>query len=190
MTHDEMADFTAYYLKNNGWHVAFSNMTDACAGEQPDALGIDIYGNSILCEIKTSRADFLSDQNKWHRKDPEMGIGDYRVYVAPKGLLSVEDIPYGWMLWEVYGQKRSMMRVVKGRKKVKNKHAVYGWETYVKTFVNTTKEEYYHFRDRNKDYRKEMDWLLKVIRRAEDEGIDMNLYSKGPVARQRYLGES
>lgn len=186
MTHDDIADFTAKNLKSKGWHVTFSNMTDPIQHEQPDALGINIYGDSILCEVKTSRSDFMADAKKEFRLYPERGMGDYRVYVTPKGLLSPQELPYGWMLWEVHGRVRPIMKVIKGKKDTKKKHPIYSWSSTVSEYPNTNEEEYYHFRNTDKNYRREFQWLHKIIRRAEEDGIDMNLYSKGETSRRRY----
>lgn len=76
--------------------------------EKPDTIGFDTYGNSILIECKTSRADFLVDKQKPHRK--EGGMGDKRFFMAPKGLLDPTEIPDGWGLIEY---SKSTVRVVK-----------------------------------------------------------------------------
>ena len=66
--------------------------------EQPDVLGLTAYGKSIIVEVKVSRADFLADKKKSWRINPNIAMGDERVYLTPEGLLNVSDIPYGWQL--------------------------------------------------------------------------------------------
>jgi hypothetical protein len=52
-------------------------------------------------ECKVSRADFLPDRHKPFRQKPEIGVGCERYYLAPKGLIRIEEIPAGWGLLEV-----------------------------------------------------------------------------------------
>lgn len=177
MTHDDIADYCTKYLKTKGYKLSFSNMTDALASEQPDALGINIYGESILCEVKTSKSDFLADQKKYSRIHPEKGIGDFRVYVTPKGLLTPEEIPYGWMLWEVQGKTKPIMKVIKGKRVYKDVHKDFSWRVMRHEYLNSTEKEYLYFYNLDKNYKKELSWLIKIIRRAEQDGVNMNLYS-------------
>lgn len=67
--------------------------------ETPDAIGWR-QQSSILVECKTSRADFLADAKKPYRRNPETGMGRYRVYLTPPDLLTAEDLPDGWSLYE------------------------------------------------------------------------------------------
>jgi len=68
-------------------------------GEQPDVIGWK-SGVSILIEVKTSRSDFLADAKKPFRQDPSQGMGDWRFYLCPKGVIEIEDLPEGWgLLW-------------------------------------------------------------------------------------------
>lgn len=58
-------------------------------------------GIMINIEAKATRADFLKDKTKPHRKHPEKGVGHYRFYIAPIGLISPEELPPRWGLLEV-----------------------------------------------------------------------------------------
>ncbi|PCJ68243.1 MAG: hypothetical protein COA62_15885 [Rhodobiaceae bacterium] len=67
--------------------------------EQPDAIGWR-DGVSILIECKTSRSDFHSDKKKPFRECPETGMGDWRFYMCPPGVIHPQDLPDGWgLLW-------------------------------------------------------------------------------------------
>lgn len=77
--------------------------------EVPDAIGWKTF-ESYLVECKASRADFLKDKDKIFRKRPEYGMGDYRYYMTPPGLLAVDELPKNWGLLEVYPKQ---VRVVK-----------------------------------------------------------------------------
>jgi|AntRauTorckE5430_2_1112549.scaffolds.fasta_scaffold23402_2 hypothetical protein len=68
------------------------------SGEQPDAIAWR-DGLSILVECKVSRADFLADAKKPFRA-PQSGMGDWRFYLSPPGVVGISDLPEGWgLLW-------------------------------------------------------------------------------------------
>lgn len=78
----------------------------ACiSGEMPDALGWKKACHSVLVESKVSRGDFLADRDKPFRQKPELGVGCERYYLAPRGLIRVEELPSGWGLLEVSGRE-------------------------------------------------------------------------------------
>jgi len=85
MTHDEGCEIAYKWLLNTrNCGFAFKELTAATLyGEIPDAIGFRGWGESILIEVKTSRADFLKDKNKRFRKEPEKGMGTYRFYITP-----------------------------------------------------------------------------------------------------------
>jgi len=53
---------------------------------------------SILIEVKTSLADFKKDANKKCRKNPTDGVGEFRYFLCPAGLIIVEMLPENWGL--------------------------------------------------------------------------------------------
>jgi len=65
--------------------------------ERPDALGFDNKG-SVLIECKVSRDDFWSDKRKPARLYPDWGLGIYRYYMCPHGLIKVDELPDKWGL--------------------------------------------------------------------------------------------
>lgn len=75
------------------------------SGEMPDAIGWKKACHSVLVESKVSRADFLADRDKPFRRNAENGVGCERYYLAPKGLIRIEDLPAGWGLLEVCGRE-------------------------------------------------------------------------------------
>lgn len=78
----------------------------ACvSGEMPDAIGWKKACHSVLIEGKVSRGDFLADRGKPFRLKPEVGIGCERYYLAPQGLIRIEELPAGWGLLEVHGRE-------------------------------------------------------------------------------------
>ncbi len=93
------------WLRQLGARVVIPELKAATqAGEIPDVIGWK-SGYSILLECKMSRADFLADKKKYFREHPEKGMGNYRLYLCPEGLISPEELPKNWGL--LYYQKGS-----------------------------------------------------------------------------------
>lgn len=63
--------------------------------------------NSFLIEAKVSRQDFKKDFKKDFRKNEKLGVGDFRLYACPKGLLSLEELPDKWGLIEIDENNRN-----------------------------------------------------------------------------------
>lgn len=101
LTHNLLCLVAERFLEKNSFGVVFHDKFKAIisTGEQPDALGFR-SGVSVLIECKTSRPDFLADKKKKFRVDPAMGMGDWRFFLTPKGLISVSELPEGWGLLE------------------------------------------------------------------------------------------
>lgn len=96
-----------------GCLVAVSETQNYLSNEVPDAIGWRplCHGGagSTVVEVKVSRADFLADRQKPHRMDPAIGMGAYRYYLAPEGVIRQEDLPARWGLIEV--TKRGSIKV-------------------------------------------------------------------------------
>ncbi|MNC39691.1 hypothetical protein D3C75_883610 [compost metagenome] len=106
ITHDELCLRAERFLKSNGFGVVFHDKFRAItgSGEQPDCLGFR-SGVSCLIECKTSRSDFLADRKKRFRKDPTLGMGDWRFMMTPRGLIKPEELPKDWGLLETDGKR-------------------------------------------------------------------------------------
>jgi hypothetical protein len=87
-----------WVLNNAQCGIAFKELKCAYNGETPDVIGFASWGHSVLIECKASRSDYLSDKNKPFRKDPAKGMGLFRFYMAPVGLIRPEEIVNGWGL--------------------------------------------------------------------------------------------
>jgi len=106
LTHDQLTILAEKWLKKQNCGVTFNDKFKALttSGEQPDALGMR-QGASILVECKCSRQDYLIDAKKTFRMKPELGMGDWRFFLCPQGLIQPEELPSGWgLLWEVNGK--------------------------------------------------------------------------------------
>jgi hypothetical protein len=83
--------------------------------EMPDAIGFrtGVHNDaSVLVECKVTRADFLADFQKPHRIAAETGMGLYRYYLAPAGMIDLRELPNKWGLIEV--TRRGALKVVHG----------------------------------------------------------------------------
>lgn len=83
--------------------VAFHELV-SMNSEKPDAIGFT-SGFSILVECKVSRADFLKDKKKLHRLTGK-GMGSFRYYMCPAGLIQKEELPDNWGLLYVTEKRR------------------------------------------------------------------------------------
>ncbi|WP_122846301.1 adenylosuccinate synthase [Pseudomonas viridiflava] len=108
MTHNDLCLVAVRWLQRNngaggpGCHVAVSECRSGWTGEIPDAIGFRAAGHndgSTVVECKTSRSDFLADQKKAHRQAG--GLGNWRYFMAPAGMIDVAELPSGWGLLEV-----------------------------------------------------------------------------------------
>ncbi len=102
MTHAELVKLAERWLWRQGCGVVLREFSTTATAEIPDAIGWRSH-TSILVECKVSRADFLADASKPFRKNPYAGVGRWRFYLTPPGLLRAEELPVGWGLLEVRG---------------------------------------------------------------------------------------
>lgn len=107
MTHADLVVRGERWLKQNGCGVTFHELVTSCP-ETPDAIGWR-SGTSILVECKTSRADFFADHKKWFRVKPEYGMGDWRFFLCPQGVITQADLPPGWGL--LYALEKTIAKV-------------------------------------------------------------------------------
>lgn len=117
VTHDLLVQRARHWLENTaGAKVVLTEFAGGSVGgarrsrrEIPDALGWLRSGVSLLVECKASREDFLADDVKPSRLTGKAngsprkteGLGAYRFYLAPAGLLCPDEIPEGWGLLEL-----------------------------------------------------------------------------------------
>lgn len=108
LTHAGLCAIAVRWLKRApsaggpGCTIAVSEPRAEARGECPDAIGFRAghLDGSVLVECKVSRADFLADKAKPHRQ-PGCGMGTWRYYMAPAGMLRPEELPERWGLLEV-----------------------------------------------------------------------------------------
>lgn len=110
MTHAQLVRLAEQWLRNR-YRCGIVLSEQSCAsGETPDVIGWKGKCRSVLIECKTSRADFLADQQKPFRRDPAQGMGCERFYLVPRALVDENELPKGWGLLECRGRELIMLR--------------------------------------------------------------------------------
>lgn len=107
MTHIELCTMAAKWLRRGGRTDKLTCPSVSVepfspnVSERPDVFGWN-YWTTAMIECKVSRSDFLADAKKQFRTNPTDGIGEYRFYCCPYGVINESDIPDGWgLLWLV-----------------------------------------------------------------------------------------
>jgi hypothetical protein len=77
--------------------------------EIPDALGFTNW-HSVLVECKISRSDFFADGKKVFRREPQRGMGNFRFYLCPAGLVKAEEVPDPWGLVYAYPSRARQVK--------------------------------------------------------------------------------
>jgi hypothetical protein len=153
-THQALCDKAVSWLgrpksqQGHGCHVAVSEVPSGWNGEIPDAIGFRETGEprfgdsgSVLVEVKVSRADFLADKKKPHRINPETGMGNWRYYLCPEGLIHPSELPDKWGL--LYVTPRGGIKPIVGA--VMEKRYGESYESSLRSFhqnANTARERF------------------------------------------------
>lgn len=107
MTHAELVTRAERWLrKTAGCRVVLAECRSRHEPEVPDAIGWNCRGGqirSVVVECKATRADFRADSQKVHRQLE--GLGRWRWYMTPPGLVQADEVPAGWGLLEVRGNR-------------------------------------------------------------------------------------
>jgi hypothetical protein len=123
ITHKQCVEIAyKWLLKNGGVGLAFKELV-SIDREIPDVIGFDSW-QSILIECKVTRADFLKDKKKKHR---EKGMGNWRFYCCPKGLIKVQELPAKWGLIYIDEKGKARIEYDCRVKKVTCEYATGGW---------------------------------------------------------------
>ncbi len=106
VSHADLVALAEKWLWRQGCGVVFHDAfrPSVYSGERPDAIGWR-HNVSILVECKATRSDFLADRMKPFRAQPASGVGDWRFYLCPKGIIAREDLPAGWGLLYTAGRR-------------------------------------------------------------------------------------
>lgn len=173
-THRQLCEIGSKWLKRSqsqnghGCHIAI--IEAACYGENPDVIGFrhgyDRNG-AIVLEAKTSRSDFLADRKKPHRQ-VGFGMGRWRYYICPEGLIDCNELPEGWGL--VYVNARGHIKIICGAMYNASKT---GWEL---------EQNFYAWQFHQHDYNMEMAVLAMALARFGDD-VEEAIYAKRHSSR-------
>lgn len=101
LTHADLVDKGLRWVRSqNGkqWQAPLSFGEVVHLGEEtPDVMGFSANGSTLI-ECKVSKADFKRDKKKMFRSIPQRGMGKYRLYMCPTGLIKEEELPQDWGL--------------------------------------------------------------------------------------------
>lgn len=129
-SHTNLCRLVAKDIKRGalGWSVpkcSYVTVELATAStEQTDVFGWN-YWTSVLIEVKMSRSDFLADFKKPFRANPEEGVGEFRYYCCPTGVIKVEDVPDKWgLLYEYQGVVRMVKEAERLSSNVSTERAI------------------------------------------------------------------
>lgn len=115
-SHDELSVIVAKWLKKHEQNILIPNCATVAIDmktieqEKPDVIGWD-SSCSIMIEVKVSRSDFLCDFKKPFRKNAEKGVGQYRYYCCPYGLIKEDEVPENWGL--LYLNDKNKIEIIK-----------------------------------------------------------------------------
>lgn len=98
MTHKYLIEVGFKWLSKKG-AIVFKELKTQNV-EIPDIIGFK-SDYSFVLEAKVSRNDFFRDKKKNFRKQSHLGMGDFRFFITPKNLISIDELPDMWGLIEV-----------------------------------------------------------------------------------------
>jgi len=179
--HAELCMIALKWLKRansaggHGCHIALSECRSGWDGEIPDAIGFraaGLHDGSVVVEVKTSRADFIADRKKPHRQRGE-GMGNWRYFMCPEGVIQANELPDGWgLLW------------VNSRRHVK---PISGPAAYAKAGYTAFFEQTAIWRQLSDQCREQ--WLLvKILHRVGDPN-ELNVKLKSAYTERHKLAE-
>lgn len=177
LNHRKLCEIGARFLKrcesSNGHGCHFAIIEAACYGENPDVFGIrhgiNNHGmGTFLLEAKMSRSDFLADRSKPHRINPETGVGKYRYYICPTGLIKPEELPNKWGL--IYVSEGGICKVVAGVLSAPKIKYFCEWSKKNKSHLDhgQVQENFKTFAFEQRNYQNELNLLTMALARLQD----------------------
>jgi hypothetical protein len=116
VSHDELSLIVAKWLKKHSQNILIPNCATIAVDmktleqEKPDVIGWNGCSSTMI-EVKVGRGDFLQDFKKPFRKICEKGVGQYRYYCCPTGLIKENELPENWGL--LYLNNENKIEIIK-----------------------------------------------------------------------------
>ena len=114
--HRELCERGAKWLKRHDQNIIIPNCATVAVdmitieSETPDIIGWS-SGASVMIEVKVDRGDFLKDCQKPFRQICDNGVGEFRYYLCPNGLIKDTELPDKWGL--LYLNERNKIEIIK-----------------------------------------------------------------------------
>lgn len=106
--HHRLTNLGARWFRKYGFGLVSTELTCFGSRERPDVIAFR-SNCSAMIEVKVSRSDFRADCKKPEREAG--GLGNYRFYLCPEGMITPDELPPRWGL--LYAKGRSVIEVVK-----------------------------------------------------------------------------
>lgn len=154
--HNDLVLIAEKWLRKNGFPVVVSELKTTIR-EIPDAIGFR-SNSSMMIECKCSMSDFYADFKKPERINQNTGVGNYRAYLAPKGVLKLDKIPQGWGFLEV--DEKGRVHTVKFKK-----GNIWSGNDSIKDprYLNENHVEYLHLSDLENERRILFSMLRRIV---------------------------
>lgn len=162
----------------NKLHGTIIGAKEFSGGWSPERVDAILFNSraSFVIETKISRSDFKADAKKIFRVDGK-GVGTYRYYACPEGLIKPDELPAKWgLIWVRAGNARAVMPVGYGGfiKIGEQKHPKYGWSVPISERYGSEEkaEENFCF---NTDQKIERDYLYALATRYKTGRFPKNI---------------
>jgi hypothetical protein len=110
VTHGHLVARAQRWVRSQRYPIVLADVRSNAISEQPDVIGFRTSGDTCVVECKTSRSDFRRDEKKFVRSS-SLGMGYYRWYFVPAGLIVAGDIPdVRWGLAWLRGDRVKIVR--------------------------------------------------------------------------------
>lgn len=99
--HNRLVSMAARWFRRQGFSVIATELKSYGNREQPDVYACRQTCSAVI-EVKVSRSDFFADAQKPERHSG--GLGNYRFYLCPEGMITPDELPPGWGLLYAKGK--------------------------------------------------------------------------------------
>lgn len=116
VSHNELSLIVAKWLKRHSQNILIPNCATIAVDmktleqEKPDVIGWNGCSSTMI-EVKVGRGDFLQDFKKPFRQICEKGVGQFRYYCCPTGLIDENELPENWGL--LYLNDKNKIEIIK-----------------------------------------------------------------------------
>ena len=110
LMHNQHTFKNAFTTSAKDWQLNPAIGMKTVESEQPYVIGWADFC-SVMIEVKVVRGDFLKDCKKPLRKCSEKGVGEFRYYCCPQGLIKESELPENWGL--LYLNDENKIEIIK-----------------------------------------------------------------------------